>query len=215
VQSASVLEESLQQPRSSRNDVEARRHRQRLYTSRRLCSVFTWRYDGATLGRVSTTQRREKLYNIRLSEDEDARFKLVAERHNLNVSSMLRMLVAGAARDSGAPKSAADLAASEWATAQASFLQTGVAGTLGRVLVARDHVRTTLATLDRTIGWAKESGEADATTSLDRFRAAVAAFPRLHNKERVAHVREFIVLIVAYADASQKMFAWVARRAGV
>ena len=40
-------------------------------------------------------QRRDKLYNVRLNEEEDLRFKRLARHHNLDVSQLVRMFDRG------------------------------------------------------------------------------------------------------------------------
>jgi hypothetical protein len=164
---------------------------------------------------VRPKQRRDRLYNVRLNSEEDERFKRVADHHNLDVSQMIRMLVARAARDLGGPPSPADRAAAAWTKAHTAFLLSGLGETLQRIIVAQDQVRATLAALDKVIAGARECGETDVAAAVSRFRDAVAAFPQLHNQERSQHVREFIALIGAYAEASYYMFMWACRRAAV
>lgn len=160
-------------------------------------------------------KRRGKLYNIRLNQEEDERFKLVADHNNLDVSQMLRTLVARAAHGLGAAPSAAGRAAAAWERAHASFLQTGVLESLGRFIVTQEHVRATATTVDKVIAGARECGESEVSAALVEFRDAVSAFPRLHNKERNVGTREFVRLVSTYAHASLQMFAWASRRAGL
>jgi len=166
---------------------------------------------------VPRSQRRTKLYNIRLTTEEDARFKRVAVLHGLDVSQALRTLIARADRERGGPAPAADRADDAWSKAHASFIKTGVAEVLERIVIYHEHVRVAILWIDKTSMLAKDSGESEIQDALLKFRHALVAFTRLDNKEREERVHEvpFVKLVLAHAEASRLMFAWLVRRNGV
>ena len=164
---------------------------------------------------VVTKKRRTKLYNIRLSDEEEERFRSVANVNGLDVSQMIRTLVAQASRRLGGEPSPAERADTAWSQAHSAFLRTGIAGTLGRSIVIADHVRATLAWLDKAMAAAKECGASEVHVALARFRSAVELLPKQDNTERAENVQTLMALMFAHAEASERMRIWATRRAGI
>lgn len=162
---------------------------------------------------MAARQPRERLCNLRLNSEEDNRFKRVAKRLNLDVSSMLRLLVARADTGRSAKPSPQHLADLAWLKAHDAFLQTGVADTLGKIMVVQKYTRATLVALDEASSEARSSGETAVHAALDAFRITVLRFQELDGEERAARLRELSALLLAYAEASRQMFGWATRRA--
>jgi hypothetical protein len=163
--------------------------------------------------KMAARQPRERLCNFRINSEEDERFKRVAKRLGLEVSSMLRLMVARADYGPGAKPAPQHLADLAWLKAHEAFLQTGVADTLAKIMVVQKHTRATLAALDEASAEARTSGETSVRAALDTFRAEVLRFQGLDRDERAGRLRELSALLLAYAEASRQMFGWATRRA--
>ena len=127
--------------------------------------------------------RRTKVYNIRLNQAEDQRFRRVAEARGLDVSQLIRMLVVLADRSPEEP-SAPDRADPAWAAAEAAFRRSGIAEALPVHVVNVAQVQVTIAALDTAASSAREGGAEGAVSALVRFRAAVATMPAMHAQPR-------------------------------
>src|SRR5580704_10886699 len=119
-------------------------------------------------------EQRTKLFNMQLNREEEDRLRRVAEHYNLGLAQVVRTLVARAARGLGRRQSPADRADAAWLKAEAAFLQTGVAETLGRIVVNAEAVGTTVRWLDRASAGARECGETEVYAAVRRLREEVS-----------------------------------------